>query len=124
MKRLLTFALLFSAVTAFGADALKVDIKIGTQLVDREPVGVADTFSVKSPEIVAWTRVTGATEPTEIMHVWLYNGKEVAWAELPIRSSSYRTWSIRPLKEMAGKWVLQVKDVDGRLLGSKDFVVK
>lgn len=130
MKRLIV--LVFLAAAPFSAwsatpqptEDLRVEVKVGTQLNDREPVGVADSFSVKTPELVAWTRVTGAKEPTEVTHVWICNGKEVAWAELPIRSSSYRTWSIRPLKEMAGKWTLQVKDVDGRLLGSKDFVVK
>jgi len=100
---------------------LKADIKIGTGLENREATGVSESFNGVS-QVVGWTRIQGAAEPTEVKHVWLLDGKEQTEVSLPVKSSSYRTWSRKTITG-PGKWTLQVKDSAGNVVASKDFDV-
>ncbi len=104
--------------------ALKAEVKIGTDIQDREPTGVSNSFDSGTLQVVGWTRVTGANEPTEIIHVWSYKGAEQSSVPLPVKSSSYRTFSRKSVIGQKGKWKLTVKDAEGRVIGSKDFEIK
>ncbi len=108
---------------ATGPNPLKVEIKIGTGIANREIVGVSDSFSSETAELVCWTYIKGATEPTDVRHVWSFNNKVVGDAVLQVKSSSYRTWSRRPVAGRIGEWTLDVKDSEGRVLASKKFTV-
>lgn len=104
-------------------DTLKAEIKIGTGVENREPVGVSGTLSSTEKQAVAWTRITGATEPTTVVHVWYRDGKP--WAEIPleVKSSSYRTWSRCSIEGFPGQWRVDVKKPGGEVIVSQDFAV-
>lgn len=103
--------------------ALSAKIKIGTAMENREVVGEADSFPVNTPQLVGWSQITGATEPTEITHVWKLNGTEIASVSLKVPSSPFRTYSRKMLKG-AGTYTLEVKDSSGKVIASKDVEVK
>jgi len=103
---------------------LEAQIVIAKQVVDREPVERADTFSVSDGQLVGWTKITGAQEPTKVIHAWSREGQDMAPIELDVRSSSYRTWSRVTLGDQPGKWTLTVKDLEGHILSSKSVEVK
>ena len=103
--------------------SLKVEIKIGKGVADREATGVADSFTSDTEQLVGWTRIEGANEPVEVKHVWSLNGKEVASIPLEVKSSSFRTWTRKAVSGMTGTWNLSVKDADGHVLASKDVQV-
>jgi hypothetical protein len=111
-----------AAAASEGAEALSVEIKIGTGLENREIVGAADTFPAGTTQLVGWTRITGATKPTQIIHVWKLNGKEVASVPLSATSSPFRTNS-RKTVVGPGTYTLEVRDMNGNVINSKDVTV-
>ncbi len=65
------------------------------------------------------------TDTTSIFHVWFHEDKEMAKVELVIGSSPWRTWSSKLiLKEWQGIWRVDIQLANGRLLRSKEFLVK
>lgn len=108
-----------------GADhfMLKAEIQIGTGIENHEPTGVSDTFTSDAGQLVGWSRITGAQQPTEVRHVWKWNGNIVSTVPLSIQSPSYRTYSRKSIDGKTGTWTLEVKDIDDRLLDSKSVEV-
>ncbi len=94
-------------------------------VVAREPVGVARVFPPDVGEVYFFTHVLGAETPTEILHVWIYDGREVAIVPLAVESPSWRTWSSkRILPEWRGDWTVEVRDLDGTVLYTGTFRVE
>lgn len=102
---------------------LSAEVKIGTGLENRDVTGEADSFPATTPQLVGWSRVTGAEEPTQVMHVWKLNGEKAAEVPLSVQTSSYRTHSRKTVEGHPGKWSLEVQDMDGNVLGSKEVTV-
>jgi len=102
---------------------LSVDVKLAKDVVDREPVEVGETFSVSVGQVVGWTLVHGATEPTTIRHIWSFDGNEVATVTIEVKSARYRTWSRKKIGDRVGSWSFVVTDANGNTLASKAFEV-
>jgi len=113
-----------SFILASTSRELRVEISIGTSVENKKLVGEAESFSSEVPQLIGWTRIIGSQEPTEIQHVWICDGKEMSAVSLPVQSKSFRTFSRKTLFGKKGKWMLEVRDIDGKLLASKDFEVK
>ena len=113
----------FAESEAAAESALKAEVKIGTGLENREAVGVADSFTADTPQLTAWSRITGAAEPTTVTHVWTYNGTEIISIPLEIRSASFRTHSNITVHNRVGTFAVTVKDAAGNTLGSKSVEV-
>ena len=94
---------------------------VGTDVVDRELVGRSDTFAVCTP-VAFWTHVTGGRPGDMVRHVWSHENRTVGVADLAVGSPSWRTHSRRTLAPGAeGDWVVEVRDVEGRVLGRHEF---
>ncbi len=120
----LTAALfLQAAVVSAELQALTVEVAIGTGVESRTLIGESAIFPADTPQVVGWTRILGAKQPTEIRHVWKCDGKEMSSVTLGVQSSSFRTHSRKNLFGKTGRWTLEILDVDGALLASKDFEV-
>ncbi len=90
-----------------------------TGVVAREPVGAADRFPPDVGEIYFYTHVLGADVPTDILHVWIYDGEEKAIVPLTVGSPSWRTWSSkRILPGWRGDWTVEVRDLEGNVLAT------
>src|SRR5205823_10621794 len=74
-------------------------------------------------KVVGWSKVEGAQEPTEITHVWIYKGNEIAAVPLSVKSSFFRTYSRKTVTSFVGPWTFQVKDSGGKVLAEKKFEV-
>ena len=112
-----------AAVPAATDGSVKAEIKIGTDIENREIVGEATSFAAGTPKLAAWTRITGAGQPTQIWHVWKRNGEELSKISLNVTSSYFRTYSRKDVNGQAGNWTLEVRDASGAVLASKDFTV-
>ncbi len=89
------------------------------------PVGAGKMFPSTVGKVYCFTRVTGAAEPAEIVHVWYLNDEEKARVTLAVRSKYWRTWSSKLLLEQwTGKWRVDVQAADGKLLRSSEFLVE
>ncbi len=97
-RRLAAFSLctglLAWPITAEDPTALRaVELEVCQEIVDFECQGTDRAFG-PDVEIVAFlTRIDGATGTAFVEHVWTQDGKEVRRVRLPIKTSSYRTWS-------------------------------
>lgn len=97
---------------------------IARDVRDREPVGEASSFAANVGSLVCFTRVEGADHDTVIYHVWRHGDKLLAKVQLPVRSSSWRTWSKKRIDpSMTGPWTVEIEDADGNTLKTLSFSV-
>lgn len=121
---ILTIAFLLQAVVVMAeGSALTVEVAVGTGIENKTLIGENTSFSSDTPQVVGWSRILGAKEPTEIRHIWKCDGKEMSSVTLGVQSSSFRTHSRKNLFGKAGHWTFEVVDVDGHVLASKEFEV-
>lgn len=97
---------------------------VATDVVDREPVGEADTFAADVGQVFFYTVLEGDFGETRLEHVWLYQGEEMARVPLTVRGPRWRTWSSKSLvPEWSGSWEVQLVDENGTVLDSASFTV-
>jgi hypothetical protein len=92
---------------------------------DRMPTGISDTFPWSVPRVYIWSLVESKTFPTEIRHIYYYNGQKVSDVALTVRSSYWRTWSYQTIasKNLKGLWQVDIATADGRVLRRLGFTV-
>ncbi len=92
---------------------------------DRTPVGVADTLPSDISTVYCFTRIVGATDTTSVRHVWYYGDRRMAIVRLPVRSSSWRTWSSKKvLPQWKGNWRVEILTPDSSVVATKRFFLK
>ena len=122
---LVTVLLLFVAAYA-GAQTIEVkEIVFCPTIEERVPVHPDSIFHDTVEKVYCYTRITGAADSTSIFHVWYHEEVEKARVELTVRSADWRTWSSKKiLGGWTGIWRVDVLLPDGKLLRSKEFLVK
>lgn len=110
---------------ATAADHLTIHrLEVCAEVVDREPVGAAETFPEDIERVYGFTEVRGGEEGDSVTHVWLREGEEIARVKLPVKSAKWRTWSSKRIPgEWAGEWKLVVLDAEGNELAATEFRV-
>ena len=99
------------------------DVAVGKSVASGMPVDTASSFGADVGTVVCWTRVTGATAGSKIMHVWTH-GADTAKVELNIGGSPWRTYSRKTIgSDATGEWKCDVRDDKGNSLASKTFKV-
>jgi len=127
MSRILMTALLvvFACGSAVAQGIGIQEMVFCRSIEERKPVDADSLFADTVGKVYCFTRVTGATDTTTIYHVWYHEDEEMARVELTVRSSPWRTWSSKQiLKEWNGIWRVDILLPEGRLLRSKEFLVK
>ena len=122
---LICLCLLIPAVGAQEADKLEVvAAAISKNVVALEAMDVSNRFSNSTPRLYCFTKVVGASQPTEIVHVWSYNNVERARISLAIKTASWRTYSSKAIQaHEIGPWRLDVLDTSGNLLETINFEI-
>ena len=94
-----------------------------TDVVDREPVGAADSFGAGVEQLFCFTEIRGL-EGTTVTHAWIHEGTTRARVDLPVRSNRWRTWSTKTiLPSWTGSWEVKIMTPEGQVLGSVPFTV-
>lgn len=94
-------------------------------IIDRAPVGASDVIPKETKKVYCFTKVVGASDETQITHNWYYKGNLKASVVLPVRASSWRTWSSKTMiSEWDGEWMVEVLSADGTPLDSIIFFVQ
>ncbi len=97
---------------------------IAKDVVDREPVDAGTSFPVAVGKLYCFTKITGAQSPTQITHVWYFDGTERARVDLAVNSISWRTKSSKIIQaHELGAWRVDVLDSEGTVLKSLEFEV-
>ena len=122
---LISLCLLIPTVGAQESNKLEVvAAAISKNVVDREAVDVGNRFSNSTSRLYCFTKVVGASQPTEIVHVWSYSDVERARISLTIRSASWRTYSSKAIQpHEIGSWRVDVLDTSGNLLETINFEI-
>lgn len=103
---------------------LTVDVKICSNIENRQPVGVGDRFDASVEKLFLWSKISGATDSISITHIWLYEGKEMAVVNLPVKSASWRAWSSKKiLPSWTGEWEARVVGPDGLTMATTRFMI-
>ena len=93
-------------------------------VLDREPDGYGTSFPVSVGKLYCFTKITGAQSPTQITHVWFFDGNERARVDLAVKSSGWRTYSSKIIQpHEIGKWRVDVEDFAGNVLKTLEFEV-
>jgi len=125
MKRIIFMALMLIVAVNLFAETTISRIAIATDIVDREPVGVSETFSANISKLYCFTEVQTDKFPTKVVHIWLYDNNIIAEVPLEVNSNKWRTYSSkRILPNWEGEWKVEVYAEDGKLIGSKSFTIK
>ncbi len=130
--RCLGFSLLLVATVLFlpwsvlaqeGALAV-TDIAVTTRIVRGNPVDSVRRISSSTvKDLYCFTKIA-ATDDAErqIVHVWYHDDEVVARCVLPVRGTSWRTYSKKTIASgMAGNWRVEVLDTEGNLLKTIKF---
>lgn len=112
--------------TVGSQEALDVaEAAVTTAVEDRQPTDTVSTVPSGTERIYYWTRIVGAEDETEVVHVWFHEGEERARVTLRVGSADWRTWSSKALvPEWTGRWRVEVRDSRGEVLGSATFEVR
>ena len=94
-------------------------------VVALEPVESGTSFPVSQGTLYCFTKVAAAQSPTQITHVWYFDGTERARVDLAVNSVSWRTYSSKIIQphEM-GAWRVDVLDTNGKVVRTLEFEVK
>ena len=114
----------FPAVAVFAADLQVEDAVVSTDVVDRQPVDSAVSFPASTGRLYCFTRVVGAQDPTQVVHVWYYGEEERARVTLAVNGSNWRTYSSKLIQtHEIGAWRVEVLDAEGNSLETVQFEV-
>jgi len=120
-------ALCLSALaSAQGAPAMTVEEMVFcTAVQDRAPSGVDTAFASIVENVFCFSRVAGAADTVSVTHVWYFGDREMGRVELPVRASTWRTWSSKKiLPEWQGVWRVDILSPAGDVLKSATFAVR
>ena len=93
-------------------------------VLDHEPDGYGTSFPVSVGKLYCFTKITGAQSPTQITHMWFFDGNERARVDLDINSASWRTFSSKIIQpHELGTWRVDVLDSGGNVLKRLEFEV-
>jgi hypothetical protein len=122
---LICMCVFIATVEAQMADKIEVAAAaICKDVVNREAVDVGTRFPNSVSRLYCFTKIVGATQPTEIVHVWSYGDVERARISLEVKSSNWRTYSSKAIQaHETGAWRVDVLDATGNLLQTIHFEV-
>jgi hypothetical protein len=112
--------------TSASTNPLKLEVfNICRDVVDRTPVGIGSVYTVGVGKLYCFTKVIGAQTETKITHNWFRNGKLKASITLPVKSASWRTWSIKEISPKdSGDWMVEVLSETGAPIESILFFIE
>jgi hypothetical protein len=100
---------------------LNANISLCANLAGKECETSSTTFTTGDGKIYFHSTIYGASSYIEITHVWYHDGKKVQVVRLPVKSSRWRTWSVRTLSgDSSGNWKVAIY-VGEMMIGEKDF---
>lgn len=119
-----TTVILITNVTQ--AQDLKIsEFQFATSVEEREPVNADTSFTTDIGTVYCFTQITGATDTTQIAHVWYYKDQEKARINLDIKSDDWRTWSSKRIQQSwTGRWRVMIEGPEGNVLATKNFVIR
>jgi hypothetical protein len=97
---------------------------IAAEIDNLTPAKTGTQFDAEIGRIYCFTRVTG-NQGSLIRHLWFQGDTIVMEVELPVRSSNWRTYSMKTIGDLSvGKWRVDVTSEDGTVLATIPFTIE
>lgn len=94
-------------------------------VVDREPVGVSETFPASIDTVYCFLEARDIARDTEVAFAWYHEGEEVALVTLLLREGPrWRTFSSKKIAGRTGAWSVALKDANGDTIETVNFRVE
>ena len=108
------------------ANPLKAAKAVVCKAVDqRAPLGIGNVFASDAGKIYCFTKITGAERDTIVSHKWYLNGELKSSVDLPVKSSSWRTWSFKRIGPAdVGDGMVEVVSEGGEILTTIIFFIQ
>jgi hypothetical protein len=92
---------------------------------NREPVGVADSFSAEIGRVYCFIEARDVQRETPIRTIWYFEEEEVASARLLLgQGARWRTFSSVNIGDQQGNWRVDLLDEADQVVHSIDFRVE
>jgi hypothetical protein len=92
---------------------------------DREPIDIADIFSVKTESVSCLLEAIDIEFDTTVSFIWYFEGQEKARVTLPLQKGRrWRTYSSKKLAKMKGNWTVELQEPSGIVLNTVAFQVQ
>ena len=120
----LTLFLIGNAVAQETGSITVESADVCENIVDREPGNTGTSFAVTVEKLFFFTKIIGAENPVEIVHVWYFGDTERARVTLPVKANTWRTHSSKILQaHEIGAWHVDVLGPAGEVLETVQFEV-
>jgi hypothetical protein len=98
---------------------------IATGVENLTPVAPGSSFDASIGRLYCFTRIKTNLQPAVIKHLWFHGDKMVMEVTLPIKSSNWRTYSMKTiLPSSGGEWKVDVTSEDGTILKTLNFTIR
>jgi len=95
---------------------------LAARIENKQPVGVADTFSEGTRVYLFSTILKPDATPMLIHHRWYRGEERAASIKLSVKAERWRTWSVIPVYGK-GPWRVDIVEPSGRVIHSEKFTV-
>ena len=101
------------------------DIQICKNVDKRSPEGTDVFFNSDVDSLFCYTRIQNQGKKQEVKHAWYYEDQLMTQIRYNIKKSNiYRSWTRKTiLPHQVGQWRVDIKDSDGKIIGSKKFQI-
>ena len=122
----LAAGIVFSARAQDNTDGFLIKrLTVATGIENREPVGAGDSFPINTPKVYCFLETVDIEQDTNVIFVWIYEGKEISQASLALKSGSrWRTRAEKTLHGLAGVWKIEIRNEAGQALKDISFTVE
>ena len=93
-------------------------------VVDLRPVGAGSSFNTSVGRLYCFTKISVSRIPSKITHVWYLRDIERTRVNLPIKSYTWRTYSLKTIRtDDIGDWRVDVLGPEGTVLSTLHFKI-
>ena len=125
LSAVLVLTLLAAGAAAQNAPFSVERLVVGTDVDQREPVGVTDVFPTGTETVFCFLEARNITRPVEVQMVWYFGDAEVARVPLSMGAGPrWRTFASKKIGDRQGNWKVYLQDDADQVLGSVQFVVE
>ncbi|MBI3995184.1 MAG: DUF2914 domain-containing protein [Nitrospirae bacterium] len=98
---------------------------IATGVESLTPVNPGNVFDASVGRLYCFTRIKSSLQPAVVKHLWFHGDKMVMEVTLPVKSSNWRTYSMKTILTSAdGDWKVDVTSEDGTVLKTLTFTIR
>ncbi|MCD4812511.1 DUF2914 domain-containing protein [bacterium] len=112
--------------------AMEASVQSGIQVVEgviatgieaRQPVGENTSFSKDVVKVYCWTKISGVTDPVQVIHRWKKGEQVMAEVSLGVGGSPWRIYSSKNIMpEWTGTWSVDVV-VGEKVIKTLEFMI-